>query len=49
VGKALAEFFSVYPTHMLDDDLARFKSLMEIGKTSAHYHKVRLDEVATAD
>lgn len=46
VGKALAEFFSMYPKHMLDEDLARFKSLMEQGKTSAHRHKVMLHEVA---
>ncbi len=46
LGKALAEFFSVYPKQMLDEDLARFKSLMEQGKTTAHHHKIVLEEVA---
>lgn len=49
VGKALAEFFGMYPKHMLDEDLARFKSLMEHGKTRAHHHAVMLHDVAAAE
>jgi uncharacterized membrane protein len=45
LGASLGELFNLYPKHMLDDDLARFKSLMEQGKTSAHHHRVRLDSV----
>ncbi len=42
-GMTLAELFSLYPKHMLDDDMVRFKSLLEQGKTSAHHEKVRLE------
>jgi uncharacterized membrane protein len=45
LGATLGELLNVYPKHMLDDDLARFKSLMEQGKTTAHHHRVRLDSV----
>jgi uncharacterized membrane protein/osmotically-inducible protein OsmY len=45
LGASLGELFSLYPKHVLDDDLARFKSLVEQGKTTAHHHRVRLDSV----
>ncbi len=47
VGGSLGEFFSLYPKHLLDDDLRRFKSLLETGKTTVHHHRVRLDDMAT--
>jgi uncharacterized membrane protein len=42
VGLSLGELFSLYPKHTLDQDLARFKSLLEEGKTTVRHHKVRL-------
>jgi uncharacterized membrane protein len=45
VGIGLADLFNLYPKHMLDKDLACFKSLLEQGKTTAHHHKVRLSEL----
>jgi uncharacterized membrane protein len=45
VGEALGELFSLYPKHALDEDMARFKSLLEEGKTHAHHERVRLEDV----
>jgi uncharacterized membrane protein len=45
-GMAVGELFRWYPKHMLDQDLARFKSLLEQGKTTAHHEKVRLQDIA---
>lgn len=46
VGLTLGQLFSLYPKHMLDEDLLRLKSLLEQGKTTAHHEKVRLSEVS---
>ncbi len=45
-GNLLGEFFRIFPKRVLDADLSRVKSLLEQGKTTAHHHKVKLDEVA---
>jgi uncharacterized membrane protein/uncharacterized protein YwbE len=45
VGEMLGEVFNLYPKHVLDQDLARFKSLLEQGKTTAHHERVRLEDV----
>jgi uncharacterized membrane protein len=46
LGHAVASFFGADPKHAMDDDLVRFKSLIEHGKTSAHGHDVRREEMA---
>jgi uncharacterized membrane protein len=46
VGHAVAGLFGSDPKRVLDDDLARFKSLMERGKTTIRHHKVTLDQVS---
>lgn len=45
LGHAVAELFGSDPKHTLDKDLARLKSLFEIGKTRAHGQKVVLEEI----
>lgn len=45
VGHAFASFFGADPKHAMDEDLVRFQSLLERGKTSAHHHKVLAQEV----
>jgi uncharacterized membrane protein len=46
VGHAVATLFGTDPKRAMDDDLARFKSLLEVGKTGAHGEHVRKEEVA---
>jgi uncharacterized membrane protein len=45
VGEMFGEVFNLYPRHVLDEDLARFKSLLERGKTTAHHERIRLEDV----
>jgi uncharacterized membrane protein len=45
VGHAIAAMFGADPKHAMDEDLVRFQSLLERGKTTAHHHEVRADEV----
>jgi uncharacterized membrane protein len=45
LGHLLAATFGADPKSAMDDDLARFKSLMEEGKTRAHGERVRRDEL----
>ena len=45
-GHGIASLFGMDPKHQMDDDLARFKSLIEIGKTTAHHRRVTRDELA---
>jgi uncharacterized membrane protein len=45
LGHAIAELFGTDPKHALDADLARLKSLFEIGKTRVHGQKVVLEEI----
>jgi uncharacterized membrane protein len=48
IGHAIATLLGTDPKSALDDDLARLKSLIESGVTTAGHGKVRLDEVHTA-
>lgn len=45
LGHAVAGFLLGDPKKLMDDDLLRLKSLLELGKTTAHQHKVRVDEL----
>jgi len=45
VGHAVAAIFGADPGHALDEDLVRFQSLLERGKTTAHGVPVRIEEV----
>jgi uncharacterized membrane protein len=47
LGHSIATLLGADPKHVLDDDLVRFKSLIEEGKTTAHHEKETLEEVAT--
>lgn len=49
IGHALATLFGADPKHAMDEDLVRFQSLIERGKTTAHGHEVRFAEVAARD
>lgn len=49
LGHALARLFGADPKRALDEDLVRFQSLIERGKTTAHGHEVRFAEVAARD
>lgn len=46
VGHFVASLFGSDPKHALDDDLVRLKSLVEVGKTTAHGEEVSREEVA---
>jgi uncharacterized membrane protein len=46
VGHAVATLFGVDPKQAMDDDLARFKTLLEEGKTTAEGKKVRKEDVS---
>ena len=37
--------FGADPKSAMDEDLVRFQSLLERGKTTAHRHEVRAEEV----
>jgi uncharacterized membrane protein len=45
-GHSLATLLGADLKHLLDDDLVRFKSLIEEGKTRVHGEAVARDEVA---
>jgi uncharacterized membrane protein len=45
IGHVLASLFGSDPKAALDDDLARMKSLLEIGKTRAHGEQVTRDQI----
>jgi uncharacterized membrane protein/osmotically-inducible protein OsmY len=45
IGHAIAALFGADPKHALDEDMLRLKSLLEHGKTNAHHHAVKLEEV----
>jgi uncharacterized membrane protein len=45
IGHAVATFFGFDPKSGMDEDLVRFKSLIEQGKTSAHGHTVRREDL----
>jgi uncharacterized membrane protein len=46
IGHAIALLFGADPKHAMDDDLGRFKSLIEIGKTHAHGRPVTKEKLA---
>jgi uncharacterized membrane protein len=46
IGHAVALLFGSDPKHVLDDDLARFKSVIELGKTRAHGRSVTKENLA---
>jgi uncharacterized membrane protein len=46
LGHLLAALFGADPKHAMDEDLVRFQSLIERGKTTAHGHIVRFAEIA---
>ncbi|MBA4158930.1 MAG: SRPBCC family protein [Gemmatimonadetes bacterium] len=48
LGHAVASFFGVDPKSAMDEDLLRFKSLIEHGKTSAGGDEVTREEVGAA-
>jgi uncharacterized membrane protein len=45
LGHAVAALFSSDPKRALDDDLMRFKSLIELGKTTAHGERVTCEDL----
>jgi uncharacterized membrane protein len=45
IGHAIASLFGADPKQALDDDMARLKSLFEVGKTRVHGHRVTREEV----
>ena len=45
VGHAVASIFGADPKHALDEDMVRFQSLLEQGKTTAHGEVVRLEDL----
>lgn len=45
IGHAVGSFFGFDPKSSLDEDLVRFKSLIEQGKTSAHGEEVTREEL----
>jgi uncharacterized membrane protein len=49
IGHAVASIFGMDPRHQMDDDLVRFQSLIERGKTTAKGREVTRDELAVAD
>lgn len=49
VGHGFAALLGADPKRAMDDDLVRFKSLMEQGKASAHGETVRRVEIAPGD
>jgi uncharacterized membrane protein len=48
LGEAVATFFGSHPKRQMDDDLLRFKSLLETGRTKAGANRVRLEDVQAA-
>jgi uncharacterized membrane protein len=48
IGHALAILLGADPKHAMDDDLARFKSLVEIGKTRAHGQHITKENLAAS-
>lgn len=45
LGAAIATFFGSHPKGQIDDDLVRFKSLLETGQTRVGQSRVRLEDV----
>ncbi len=45
LGHSMAELLDMDAKHMLDDDLARLKSLVEKGSATIHHKKISIDDV----
>lgn len=45
MGHALASLFGTDPKHLMDEDLVRFQSLLELGKTTARGDEVTREEI----
>jgi uncharacterized membrane protein len=45
IGHVVAQAFGNDPKTAMDEDMVRFKSLLEQGKTTAHGREVRLDQI----
>jgi uncharacterized membrane protein len=45
IGEAVAACFGSHPKRQIDDDMLRFKSLLETGRTRAGRNRVRLEDV----
>jgi uncharacterized membrane protein len=48
LGHVIASLFGVNPKQEIDDDMVRLKSLIELGKTHAHGHRVTREELTPA-
>ncbi len=48
IGHVIAKLFGKDPKTAMDEDLVRMKSLLELGKTSAHGDRISLDELPMA-
>jgi uncharacterized membrane protein len=46
LGHVIASLFGADPKHALDEDMVRFQSLLERGKTTAHHHEVHAEDLA---
>lgn len=46
LGDALAHVLGVDPVHLLDEDLMRFKSLIELGKADVHGREVTAEDLS---
>jgi uncharacterized membrane protein len=47
LGHLVASLFGADPKHAMDEDMVRFQSILERGKTTAHGEEVRFADVAT--
>jgi uncharacterized membrane protein len=47
LGHLVASLFGADPKHAMDEDLVRFQSILEQGKTTAHGEEVRFGDLAT--
>ena len=45
LGHSVAELLDMDAKHVLDDDLARLKSLVERGSATVHHHKVKIEDL----
>lgn len=45
IGHVFASLFGADPKHALEDDMARLKTLFEIGKTRVHHHRITREEL----
>ncbi len=46
LGHLIASMFGADPKHAMDEDMVRFQSILERGKTTAHGEEVRFADLA---